>query len=154
MFDPIIVLDKARVINDPEIKQSQKGQQYLTFTVASQGRYKDKATGEWKDAPNTMWLHITEFDTGMIAAYQQWIRKGLFLRVEGQLQWRAATDRNGQPTVYFDVRFPRISILVNKVKDTAPQQQPPVRQSQPAPPADPWANANPSSFGGFATTEF
>lgn len=146
MFEPQIILPKARVVSEPEVKTSKNGKQYLTIRVASQGVVKNKQSQQWEDTP-TMWVNMLEFDTSMIAAYQQQLHKGTLVRVEGTLSWRAATDRNGQPTVYYDILWPRISLLISKPK----QQKPPQQQAgstfdnfgqqppQQADTTDPWA---------------
>lgn len=147
MNDPTITLPDARVALEPELKQTKTGRDYLSITLAANGRVKNKTTGEWEDTP-TFWAHVSEFDTGMIAAYQQTLQKGTRVRAEGILQWRSALDKNGQPITYFDLKFPHLTVIVPKVKDPdaanqptgfQPAQPPASFAAQASQPHDPWS---------------
>lgn len=154
MFEPKLLLEQARLIAEPELKTSKTGKQYLKFTLAANGSHKDKQTGQYvNDEP--IFVNVTEFDTRMIATYQQTLHKGTAVRAEGRLKWRTATDRNGQPAVYFDYVFPTISLYLTKAK--SPENQPtqqtfvnPQQQLQRNLGADPWgSNQSATDFGGF-----
>lgn len=160
MFEPKLLLEQARLTAEPELKTSKNGNQYLQFTLAANGSHKDKQTGQYvNDDP--IFVNVTEFDTRMIATYRQTLHKGTAVRAEGRLKWRTATDRNGQPTVYFDYVFPTISLYLAKDKSTAsaPQQDSycnPAQQTNPNLGVDLWgANQTATDFGGFGNeTEF
>lgn len=153
MNDPTIVCPLARLTADPELKQSKTGRQYLRMSFAANGCHRDNQSGQWVEH-DTLFFAVTEFDDAMIAAYRQQLRKGVACRVDGVLKWTVGTDNNGQPRVWFDVQFPRISVLVRKQTSPQPQQQPQQpQQPQPwgaprpqaqAAPADPWSQG----FGG------
>lgn len=49
MNDPHIILPSARIVAEPEPKQSQNGTPYLLIRVAANGSHKDKQTGQWVD---------------------------------------------------------------------------------------------------------
>lgn len=155
MNDPTIVCPLARLTADPELKQSKTGRQYLRMSFAANGCHKDNQSGQWVEH-DTLFFSVCEFDDSMIAAYRQQLRKGLACRVEGVLKWTVGTDNNGQPRVWFDIQFPRISVLVRK--QTSQQQSQPQQPQQPQPwgapqpqaqgaPADPWSQG----FGGDST---
>lgn len=154
MNDPTIVCPLARLTADPELKQSKTGRQYLRMSFAANGCHKDGQSGQWVEH-DTLFFAISEFDDSMITAYRQQLRKGMACRVEGVLKWTVGTDNNGQPRVWFDVQFPRISILVRKQtsqqsQPQQPQQQPwgvPQPQAQGAP-ADPWSHFVGDDFDG------
>lgn len=151
MNDPTIVCPLARLTADPELKQSKTGRQYLRMSFAANGCHRDNQSGQWVEH-DPLFFAVVEFDDAMIAAYRQQLRKGVACRVEGVLKWTVGTDNNGQPRVWFDVQFPRISVLVRKQTGPQPQPQQP-QQPQPwgapqpqaqAAPADPWSQG----FGG------
>lgn len=153
MNDPTIVCPLARLTADPELKQSKTGRQYLRMSFAANGCHRDNQSGQWVEH-DALFFSVAEFDDAMIAAYRQQLRKGVACRVEGVLKWTVGTDNNGQPRVWFDVQFPRISVLVRKQASHSrgeqpqqPQQPQPCGAPQPqaqAAPADPWSQG----FGG------
>lgn len=154
MNDPTIVCPLARLTADPELKQSKTGRQYLRMSFAANGCHRDNQSGQLVEH-DALFFAVAEFDDAMIAAYRQQLRKGVACRVEGVLKWTVGTDNNGQPRVWFDVQFPRISVLVRKQTSPQPQQQQPQQPQQPQPwgapqpqaqaaPADPWSQG----FGG------
>jgi single-stranded DNA-binding protein len=143
MNDPTIVCPLARLTGDPELKQSKTGRQYLRMLFASNGCHRDSQSGQWVEH-DTLFFSVCEFDDSMIAAYRQQLRKGMACRVEGVLKWTVGTDNNGHPRVWFDVQFPRISVLVRK--QASPQSQP----QQPQQPQQPWGSSATAGAGSAA----
>lgn len=133
MNDPHIILPSARLIADPEQKQSKNGTPYLLIRVAANGSHKDKQTGQWVDH-DTMFATIFEYDQRLAATYVQELHKGTPVRVEGDLKWSTGTDRNGQPRTDFIVDYATISMVLRKAK--TPQQPTPQQQ------AANWGNTN------------
>lgn len=124
MNDPHIILPSARLIADPEQKQTKNGTPYLLIRVAANGSHKDKQTGQWVNH-DTMFATIFEYDPGFAATYVQTLHKGTPVRIEGDLEWSAGTDRNGQPRTDFIVKHAAISLVLKKAKtqQSTPQQQ-------------------------------
>ena len=143
MNDPHIILPSARLVADPEMKQTKNGTPYLLLKVAANGSHKDKQTGQWVDH-DTMFATIFEYDQRLAATYLQSLHKGTPVRVEGDLKWQTDTDRNGQPRTDFIIDHATINLVLKKAKaqQTAPQQQTPQQQAanwgQPQQP-DPYA---------------
>lgn len=145
MNDPHIILPSARLVADPEPKQSKSGTPYLLIRVASNGSHKDKRTGQWVEH-DTMFATIFEYDQRLAATYVQELHKGTPVRVEGDLKWQTGTDRNGQPRTDFIIEYASISLALKKAKaqQSTPQQSTP--QQQPAnwgqpPQSDPYAQS-------------
>nr|DAI70432.1 MAG TPA: Single stranded DNA binding protein [Caudoviricetes sp.] len=136
MNDPHIILPSARLVTDPESKQTKNGTPYLLIRVAATGSHKDKQTQQWVDH-DTMFATIFEYDQRLTATYVQSLHKGTPVRVEGDLKWQTGTDRNNQPRTDFIIEHAAISLVLKKAKaqQTAPQQPTPQRQ-------DPWGNIN------------
>lgn len=138
MNDPHIVLPSARLVADPEPKQTKNGTQYLLIRVAANGSHKDKQTGQWVDH-DTMFATIFEYDQRLAATYMQTLHKGTPVRVEGDLKWQTGTDRNGQPRTDFTINYATISLVLKKAKaQQTPPQQPTPQSTTPA--QDPWGN--------------
>ena len=136
MNDPHIILPTARLVADPEQKQTKNGTPYLLLKVAANGSHKDKQTGQWVDH-DTMFATIFEYDQRLAATYIQTLHKGTPVRVEGDLKWQAGTDRNGQPRTDFIIEHATISLVLKKAKAQRSTPQQPTPQQQ----ADPWSQA-------------
>lgn len=141
MNDPHIILPTARLVAEPEQKQSKNGTPYLLIRVAANGSHKDKQTGQWVDH-DTMFATIFEYDQRLATTYMQSLHKGTPVRVEGELKWSVGTDRNGQPRTDFIVDYATITVALPKAR----QQQSQPQSTSYAPPAqqntynDPYAN--------------
>lgn len=124
MNDPHIILPSARLVAEPEPKQSKNGTPYLLIRVAANGSHKDKQTGQWVNH-DTMFATIFEHDQRLAATYVQTLHKGTPVRIEGDLKWSAGTDRNGQPRTDFTIKHATINLVLKKAKDqqSTPQQQ-------------------------------
>lgn len=135
MNDPHIILPSARLVADPESKQTKNGTPYLLIRVAANGSHKDKQTQQWVDH-DTMFATIFEYDQRLAATYIQNLHKGTPVRVEGDLKWQTGTDRNGQPRTDFIIEHATISLVLKKAKTTQSTPQQPTPQQQ----ANPWDN--------------
>lgn len=136
MNDPHIILPNARLVADPEPKQSKNGTPYLLIRVAANGSHKDRQTGQWVDH-DTMFATIFEYDQRLTATYIQELHKGTPVRVEGDLKWSTGTDRNGCGRTDFIIESANISMVLKKAK----QQQTGHTQTQQQPAYDdPYAN--------------
>lgn len=124
MNDPHIVLPTARLVAEPESKQTKNGTPYLLLKAAANGSHKDKQTGQWVDH-DTMFATIFEYDQRLAATYIQTLHKGTPVRIEGDLKWSADTDRNGQPRTDFIIEHATINLVLKKAKaqQSTPQQQ-------------------------------
>lgn len=139
MNDPHIILPSARLVADPEPKQTKNGTPYLLLKVAANGSHKDKQTGQWIDH-DTMFATIFEYDQRLAATYIQNLHKGTPVRVEGDLKWQTGTDRNGQPRTDFIIEYATIGLVLKKAKTQQPTPQQPTPQQQ----AANWGNTNQS----------
>lgn len=123
MNDPHIILPSARLVADPEQKQSKNGTPYLLIRVAANGSHKDKQTQQWVDH-DTMFATIFEYDQRLATTYLQELHKGTPVRVEGDLKWSSGTDRNGQPRTDFTINYATISMVLQKAKTQQNTPQP------------------------------
>ena len=84
------VLIMGRLARDPELRRTQTGTAVASFTLAVDRDMKNKATGEratdWIDV--VAWSHTAEF-------VSRYFTKGRMAVVEGRLQMRDWTDKDG-----------------------------------------------------------
>jgi len=93
---------------DPEVRYSPDGSAIANFSVATTDTWKDKATGEKKEA--TEWHRIVFFGkTAEIVS--QYLRKGSAVYVEGSLRTRKWTDKEGVEKYTTEVVGDRMQML-------------------------------------------
>jgi single-strand DNA-binding protein len=90
-------LNKAIVIGnlgkDPEIRTFQNGGRAASFSVATSESWKDKETGERKE--RTEWHRVSVVNDGLVTVVEKYLRKGSKVYVEGRMETRKWTDRDG-----------------------------------------------------------
>mgnify|MGYP000453916748 CR=1 FL=1 len=77
---------------DPETRYLPSGDAVTSIRVATTDRYKDKQSGEMKEA--TEW-HSISFFAKLAEIAGQYLRKGSQVYVEGSLRTRKYTDKDG-----------------------------------------------------------
>ena len=78
---------------DPEIRSMQSGDRVATFRLATSETWRDKATGEKKEA--TEWHTIVCFNQALVKIIEQYVQKGGRVSVEGAIRTRKWQDRDG-----------------------------------------------------------
>ena len=94
---------------DPEIRTFPSGDQVANVTIATTDRWRDKNTGENKDA--TEW-HRVVFNGRLAEIVGQYLRKGSQVYVEGSLRTRKWTDQaTGQERYATEIRADTMQML-------------------------------------------
>jgi single-strand DNA-binding protein len=83
----------GNVGRDPEIRRLGSGEPVCNFSIATSETWRDKATGERKE--RTEWHNIVIFNENLAKVAEQYVKKGSKLYIEGSLQTRKYTDKNG-----------------------------------------------------------
>lgn len=78
---------------DPEIRATQDGREICNLRVATSESWKDKNTGERRE--KTEWHRVVMFNENLVRVARDYLRKGSKVYVEGQLQTRKWTDKDG-----------------------------------------------------------
>src|SRR5271154_5866182 len=79
---------------DPEIRTFQTGGRVASFSIATSENWKDKATGEKKE--RTEWHRVSVLNDKLVEIVERYIKKGSKVYIEGQLETRKWTDKDGQ----------------------------------------------------------
>jgi single-strand DNA-binding protein len=83
----------GNLTRDPELRSLPSGMSVCSLRIASNTRRKDGASGEWVDKPN--FFDITVFGAqGENCA--RFLAKGRPVAIDGRLEWREWTDKDGQ----------------------------------------------------------
>ena len=78
---------------DPEIRRTNDGRPIANLSVATSETWRDKNTGERKE--KTEWHRVVIFSEGLCKIAEQYLKKGSKVYLEGQLQTRKYTDKDG-----------------------------------------------------------
>jgi single-strand DNA-binding protein len=79
---------------DPEVRRMTSGEPVVSFSLATSESWRDKASGERKE--KTEWHRIVIFNKNLAEVAEKYLRKGSKVYVEGALQTRKWTDKDGQ----------------------------------------------------------
>src|ERR1700739_2179276 len=79
---------------DPEGRRMQSGAPVVNLSLAPSETWRDKASGERKE--KTEWHRVVIFNKNLAEVAEKYLRKGAKVYVEGSLQTRKWTDKDGQ----------------------------------------------------------
>lgn len=115
------MLNKAiligRLTADPELKQTQAGVSVCTFSIAVDRRYQKDGSREADFLDIVVWRGTAEF----VARYFQ---KGHKIGVEGEIQTRSYTDKNGSKRKAWEIQADR-AFFVESRERRSPEIEPP-----------------------------
>ncbi|KRC36272.1 single-stranded DNA-binding protein [Acidovorax sp. Root219] len=121
---------------DPEMRTFPSGDQVANVTIATTDKWKDKQSGEMKEA--TEW-HRVIFNGRLAEIAGQYLRKGSQVYVEGSLRTRKWTDQAGVEKYSTEIRADSMQMLGGPRDDAqqgyAPAPAPRQQQRQASPPA-------------------
>jgi len=108
---------------DPETRYAPSGDAICNLRIATTEVWKDKASGERREA--TEWHRVVYFGrTAEVAA--QYLRKGSQVYIEGRLQTRKWQDKDGQERYTTEIRGDEMKMLGSRQGmggDAAPSRQ-------------------------------
>ena len=78
---------------DPEVRRTTSGDPIVNLSIATSESWRDKASGERKE--KTEWHRVVIFNKNLADVAEKYLRKGSKVYVEGQLQTRKWTDKDG-----------------------------------------------------------
>ena len=79
--------------NDPDIRATQAGSRLASFSIATSTKYRNQDTQQLED--KTDWHRVVVFNDKLADICEKYLRKGSKIYIEGQLQTRKWTDKNG-----------------------------------------------------------
>jgi single-strand DNA-binding protein len=102
---------------DPETRTFPSGDQVCNVTLATTDKWKDKQSGEMREA--TEW-HRLVFNGRLAEIAAQYLRKGSQIYVEGQIRTRKYTDKDGAEKYATDIRVNQMQMLGSRQGQGAP----------------------------------
>jgi single-strand DNA-binding protein len=131
---------------DAETRFTPSGVARTTFTLATNRRWKDQQTGEWKE--ETDWHSIVLWRQENVANY---LTKGKQVFVEGRLQTRNYEDKDGRKVYVTEVVAEDVLLLGGRGEGSGAEQPPasaPRGPQRVAPPAAAAASEESQEAGG------
>jgi single-strand DNA-binding protein len=101
---------------DAETKFTPSGASMTKFSVATNRRWKDQQTGEWKE--ETDWASVVLWRQENLANY---LTKGKQVYVEGRLQTRSWEDKDGKKQYMTEVVADEVILLGGRGGDGGPE---------------------------------
>jgi len=83
----------GNVGKDPELRSTQGGARIASLTLATSEIWKDRDSGERKE--RTEWHRVSILNDRLVEVVEKYIIKGTKLFIEGAIQSRKYTDRDG-----------------------------------------------------------
>lgn len=103
----------GRLGRDPEVRHTQSGQVVASFSVATDESYKDK---QGNKVEAVEWHNVTAF--GKTAEFvSTYLSKGRLVYVEGKLETRKWTDKDGAEKYTTEVKADRVLGLDSRQAD-------------------------------------
>lgn len=90
MFNEATIL--GRVGKDPEVRTTQNGAKWATFSVATSETWKDR-NGEKQE--RTEWHNIVIWNEGLLKVAEKYLSKGDLVFLKGQIETRKWKDKDG-----------------------------------------------------------
>lgn len=101
MYNKVIMM--GRIVNDPELKTTPQGVSVCSFRIAVDRRFQTKGEEKKSDFFNVVaWRQQAEF-------VSRYFAKGRMIMVDGELNTRQYTDKNGNPATWYEIVADRIS---------------------------------------------
>lgn len=116
MYNKIILM--GRITHDLELKTTPNGIAACQFRIAVDRNYQKKGEEKVTDFFNVAcWRGTAEFVT-------KWFGKGRMILIEGEMQTRQYTDKNGNPATWYEVNAERVCFTGEKKDDAQPAAAP------------------------------
>src|SRR5215208_1472112 len=105
---------------DPEMRTFPSGDRVANVTIATTDKWKDKQTGEMKEA--TEWHRIV-FNGRLAEIAGEYLRKGSQVYIEGSLRTRKWTDKDGVEKYTTEIRADQMQMLGSRQGMGSPSQE-------------------------------
>ena len=106
MYNKVIMM--GRLVADPELKTTPQGVSVCSFRIAVDRRFQQKGEEKKSDFFNVVaWRQQGEF-------VSKYFSKGRMILVEGEMTTRQYTDKNGNPSTWYEIVADRCTFADSK----------------------------------------
>jgi single-strand DNA-binding protein len=133
----------GRLGKDPESRAMQSGSKVVSFSMATSESWNDKMSGERKE--KTQWHRVVIFNDKLGEIAEKYLKKGSRAYIEGSIESRKYTDKDGQERDITEVVLSRfrgeLTLLDSRAESEgggytprapAPRREEPARSSGPS----------------------
>jgi len=113
---------------DPEVRSAQSGDKIVNLNIATSESWKDKASGERKE--KTEWHRVVIFNPNLADIAERYLKKGSPVYIEGALQTRKWTDKDGAERYATEVVISRFKGELTLLGGDSGRNDPPPAGSQ------------------------
>jgi single-strand DNA-binding protein len=96
----------GNMVNDPELRYTPTGQAVASFRVASTPRFRDQASGEWKDG-EALFLSCNVWRQAAENVAES-LQRGMRVIVSGRLKQRQYETREGEKRTVYEVEVDEV----------------------------------------------
>ena len=114
---------------EPEVRRLTSGDPVVNLSVATSESWRDKASGERKE--RTEWHRVVIFNENLAKVAEQYLHKGSKVYIEGALQTRKYTDKDGAEKYTTEINVDRMQLLGGGEGQQAAPAATPARRSAP-----------------------
>lgn len=118
---------QGRLARDPELRQTNTGKQVATFTLAV-----DRGRRDANGQSQADWIPVIAWEKAAEFAYK-WLHKGQMVAVDGRLQSRTYTAKDGTNRTVLEVVANNINFCGSKADSTGQPSPAPAGQPAAAP---------------------
>ena len=145
MFNKVIMM--SRIVNDTELKTTPQGVSVCSFRIAVDRRFQQKGEEKKSDFFNVVaWRQQAEF-------VSRYFGKGRMILIEGELNTRQYTDKNGNPSTWYEIVADRASFTGEAKQQGGGAYADTYGAPAPAAPASAPAPAAPASNAAFSAAD-
>lgn len=127
----------GNLTGDPELRFTNSGKPLASFSVACNERYKDQATGEWKDG-DTTFINVVAWRNGQ--AINDTLGRGSKVMIVGTLKQRNYETKDGQKRQAYEINAETVAQIITDKRGVEQATSFPADDAWPTtPPADAWA---------------
>ena len=101
---PITIV--GNLVDDPELRYTQTGQAVAKFRIASTPRFRDNATGEWKDG-DSLFLSCNVWRQAAENSAER-LQRGMRVIVSGRLRQRSYETKEGEKRTVYEVEVDEV----------------------------------------------
>ena len=152
------VIMMGRIVNDLELKTTPQGTPVCSFRIAVDRNFQKKGEERKSDFFNVVtWRQTAEFVT-------RWFGKGRMILIEGEMQTRQYTDKNGNPATWYEIQTDNVFFTGEKANNGGGSYSGPPSYGDPPPerggyssnggnsaPSDPGTSSQSSGAGDFSS---
>jgi len=138
----------GNLVDDPELRFTPSGQPVAKFRIASTPRYRDNATGEWKDG-DSLFLTVSVWRQAAENVAESMTR-GTRAIVQGRLRQRSYETKEGEKRTVYEIEADEVGVSLRnasaKVNRTQRSSTGGTGGGQRQDQADPWASGKGSGY--------